>query len=125
VKFEVGLELDPQVEEFIRMEVLSRFSNTPLIGTVTLSPLGSVEVRVRTYARANVRIPIDSQSYLFDLDGIIFGTLTVTPRRHSGDESASLRHTIPMRGKFHEIPIFSCDSQRLVFHNFVCSHILK
>jgi hypothetical protein len=107
------------------MEVLSRFSNTPLIGTVTLSPLGSVEVRVRTYARADVRIPIDSQSYLFNRDGLIFGTLTVTPRLAprdvGGDEAITLRHTISMRGIFNEIPIFSCTESRLVFHSFVRS----
>lgn len=119
-KFEVGLELDSQVEEYIRMEVLSRFSNTPLIGTVTLSPLGSVEVRVRTYARADVRIPINSQSYLFNRDGISFGTLTVTPKKTGGEEEGiTLRHTISMRGIFNEIPIFMCAEKRLVFHSFV------
>src|SRR6185436_6129151 len=74
IRFEIGVELAPDVSQFVRVEVLSRFSNSPLIGSVSVSAHGSIEVRVRAYPIENVRIP-QQAAYLVNPDGVGFGKL--------------------------------------------------
>ncbi|KAJ3290798.1 hypothetical protein HK104_006518 [Borealophlyctis nickersoniae] len=134
-KFEIGFSLAPDVSEFIRLDVLSRFSNSPLVGTVTLAPRGSIEVRVRAYAREDSRLPANHPNarYLTNPDGVTFGTLWVTSKNQAvpalepmpeTDEARSLTRlyeNIPLRGVIVEGETFSLSQKRLEFRSLVLS----
>ncbi|KAJ3219397.1 hypothetical protein HK099_004728, partial [Clydaea vesicula] len=127
VKFEIGVNLAPDVSEIVRVEILSRFSNTPLIGSTTLAPGSDIEIRVRTYPKdSTTRLPpTESSKYLINPDGITFGSLTVCPKKHPlSDLGLVLPRTvenIPIRGNIVEQPIFSITENHLEFHSFIDS----
>lgn len=120
IKFEIGMSLAPDVAEFIRIEILSRFSNSPLVGSITLAPAGVIEVRVRAYPKENVRIPVDNPSakYLTNPDGLTFGAISVTPKKPGDDASKRMVENIPVRGKITEVPTFILSEKRLEFKSF-------
>ena len=115
LKFEISVNLTPDVSDLIRMSVLSRFSNTPLVGTISLAPHANTEVRVRTFPKDN-RLPVHSPSskYLLNPSGITFGTLTVTPKKQNKefDKLISVEN-IPVRGVIMEVPLFSIDTVKI------------
>ncbi|KAJ3043675.1 hypothetical protein HDV00_004448 [Rhizophlyctis rosea] len=135
VKFETGVTLAPDVSEFVKLDVLSRFSNSPLSGTVTLAGKGSIEVRVRAYAREDSRLPPNHPNarYLTNADGITFGTLWVTTKAPgnlgSAEASASggggaegrMVENIPVRGVLVEGNTFALSQKRLELHSLMVS----
>ncbi|KAJ3089439.1 hypothetical protein HK102_006398 [Quaeritorhiza haematococci] len=130
VKFEINASLAQDVADFIRMEVLSRFSNSPLVGGITIPPQGNIEVRVRTFARENSRLPVGSSAaYLTKPDGVTFGTLRVSLKNQvvsnniDDNTTASTRLTedIPVRGVIVDTPIFQVSERRIEFRSLMPS----
>lgn len=141
VKFEAGFDLAPDIAQFVRVEILSRFSNSPLVGTMTLAPRGSIEVRVRAYARDDSRLPSQGPNcnYLLNPDGLTFGKIWVTmkqiagmqaqlerPEAGQGEENDGLpavisgrriTEDIPVRGSIIEGPTFALSDRRLELKN--------
>lgn len=131
VKFEIGFALAPDVAEFVRVEVLSRFSNSPLVGVVTLAPRGSIEVRVRAYAREDSRLPANHPNArsLTNPDGITFGTLCIASKNNStapdaedpGVEVSHMTERIPVRGVIMEGQTFALSEKRMEFRTIIAS----
>lgn len=113
--------------DYVTMEVLSRFSNTPLVGSLTLAPEGSLEIRVRAYPKANSRLsPFSSSSkYLLNAEGITFGTLRVvtkqSPSSPTSEFSKTVVEEIHVRGTITEVPIFNILEKRLEFKSTLAS----
>ena len=135
VKFEAGVTLAPDVSEYVRLDVLSRFSNSPLSGAVTLAGKASIEGRVRAYAREDSRLPPNhpNAKHLTNPDGITFGTLWVTTKAQStaastdspagADPNAATRmvENIPVRGVLVEGNTFTLSHKRLELHSLIVS----
>ncbi|KAF0517022.1 peroxisomal membrane protein mpv17 [Gigaspora margarita] len=113
IRFEIGVELKPDVSQFVKVEVLSRYSNSPLVGVVSISGNGSIEVRVRIYPIEERRIPREL-SYLTDDDGIIFGNLWVATKQIDNIDQ-KVAENIPIRGVIAESVMFSTSPQRILF----------
>ncbi|KAI9206366.1 uncharacterized protein BJ171DRAFT_29085 [Polychytrium aggregatum] len=130
-KFEIGFSLTPEISQYVRLEVLSRFSNSPLVGTVSLAPHGAIEVRVRAFAREDSRISSSRgrEGSLINPDGITFGTLCVTSKNQAVIEDEidasgnkrRLAETIPIRGVIVEAQTFALSDRRLEFKSLVSS----
>ncbi|RKO93087.1 hypothetical protein BDK51DRAFT_24729, partial [Blyttiomyces helicus] len=133
-KFEIGFVLAPDVSEFVRLEVLSRFSNSPLVGSVALSPHGSIEVKVRAYAREDSRLPANHPNarYLTNPAGVTFGTLWVTSKNQAApavlgsstggglvngttEDRMRMTENIPLRGVIIEGQTFTLSERRVEF----------
>jgi hypothetical protein len=83
IKFRVSANLTTYVADLIRMSICSRFSNTPLVGSISSALHADIEVRVKTFP-LDVRLPVQpvlsSSKYLLDPGGFTFGTLSITPK---------------------------------------------
>ncbi|ORY06684.1 hypothetical protein LY90DRAFT_678342 [Neocallimastix californiae] len=77
VKFEMGVLLDHEISKYVNVEVLSRFSNSPVVGTVTLAAHNSIEIKVRAYSREDSRLDNEKCKDLINVDGISFGNLWI------------------------------------------------
>ncbi|KND01233.1 uncharacterized protein SPPG_04324 [Spizellomyces punctatus DAOM BR117] len=123
VKFDIGFTLTLDVAEFVRLDVLSRFSNSPLVGSVTLNPRGSIEVRVRAYAREDSRLPANHPNArsLTNPDGITFGSLCITSRNQGDVEGNRMMENIPIRGIIHEGQTFTISQKRVEFRSILAS----
>ncbi|OUM65110.1 hypothetical protein PIROE2DRAFT_7914 [Piromyces sp. E2] len=77
VKFEVGFKLAPEFVNLVNIEILSRFSNSPVIGTVTLAAHSSVEIKVRAYSREDSKLDKEKCKNIVNVDGITFGKLWI------------------------------------------------
>ncbi|CAG8544148.1 2498_t:CDS:2, partial [Funneliformis caledonium] len=121
IRFEIGVELAPYISNFIKIDILSRFSNSPLIGSVSISAHGSIEVRVRAYPIETSRIPRES-SYLINPDGVTFGKLWVaTKQSYEDDILQRVAENIPIRGVITESPTFSVSTKKIRFKTELCS----
>ncbi|KAI1312273.1 hypothetical protein EDD11_002992 [Mortierella claussenii] len=121
IRFEIGATLSPDVVDYVHLDVLSRFSNSPLRGTISLSPRGSIEVRIRAFPKEGSRLPSDA-SGLCAPDGLTFGSLWVSTKPSvAEDEPASRRfvESIPIRGTLVEGSMFSISTQRIVFRSLL------
>ncbi|KAF9189592.1 hypothetical protein BGZ50_000692 [Haplosporangium sp. Z 11] len=121
VRFEVWATLSPDVIDFVRLDVLSRFSNSPLRGTISLSPRGTIEVRVRAFPKEGSRLPSDT-SALCRAEGLIFGSLWVSTKSLTqGEESNGNRaaENIPIYGTLVEGSLFALSTQRIVFRSLL------
>ncbi|KAF9971794.1 hypothetical protein BGZ73_005157 [Actinomortierella ambigua] len=128
VRFEVGYQLSPEVEEYVRLEVLSRFSNSPLRGTISLSPKGVIEARVRMFPKEGSRLPSDTTN-LCRAENFEFGKLWVQtkPSISSGlsEEELALSQQlcfaedIPIYGNLIEGSMFTLSPQRVVFKSLL------
>jgi len=137
IKFEVGVELSPGVSEFVKIDILSRFSNSPLVGTVALAPHGTIEVRVCAFARKDSRLPINSpnSTYFTHPNGITFGKLWISTKQvrptpmlmdditatisndNSIIPSQRITSDIPIRGIIVEGPTFTISTTRMTFRS--------
>ena len=128
VKFDVGCMLSPDVIDLVDLEVLSRFTNSPLSGSISLSPKGTIEVKVRAYASPKSRLASNetTSKYLTNPEGITLGTLSITsknqaPLKPEEEESSALSmrmtENIPIRGVIVEGPTFSLSHRRIEFHS--------
>ncbi|CAG8457039.1 15393_t:CDS:2, partial [Dentiscutata heterogama] len=113
IRFEIGVELKPDVSQFVKVDVLSRYSNSPLVGVVSISGNGSIEVRVRVYPIEERRIPCKF-SHLTDNNGIIFGNLWVATKQNDNIDQ-KVAENIPIRGVITESVMFSTSPQRILF----------
>ncbi|KAI9489901.1 hypothetical protein BDB00DRAFT_875869 [Zychaea mexicana] len=117
IRFEIGADIAPGLDEYLKLDVLSRYTNTPLRGGISVSPQGRMEVRVRATPNESSRLPHD-RADLLDADGIILANLWVTTRpMETGnvEENRKLREMIPIRSALIETPIFSLSERRLDF----------
>ncbi|RIA92609.1 hypothetical protein C1645_820444 [Glomus cerebriforme] len=112
IRFEIGMELSPYISNFIKIDILSRFSNSPLVGSVSISAHGSIEVRVRAYPIETSRIPQESL-YLVNPDGVTFGKLWVDTKQNNEDDTVA--EIIPIRGFITESPTFSVSTKKIRF----------
>src|SRR5690606_15417764 len=116
VRFEIGANLSPDVVDYIHLDVLSRFSNSPLRGTISLSPRDSIEVRVRAFSKEGSRLP-NNTTALCTPDGLTFGSLWVSTKSSTGEEDPATKRfakNIPIRGTLVEGSLFSLSTQRIV-----------
>ncbi|KAG0328401.1 hypothetical protein BGZ99_005416 [Dissophora globulifera] len=121
IRFEIGATLSPDVVDYVRLDVLSRFSNSPLRGAISLSSRGSIEVRVRAFPKDGSRLPSDS-SALCTPDGLTFGNLWVSTKSPTlEDETSSKKYaeSIPIYGTIVEGSMFSLSTQRIVFRSLL------
>ncbi|KAF9158461.1 hypothetical protein DFQ26_007629, partial [Actinomortierella ambigua] len=128
VRFEVGYQLSPEVEEYVRLEVLSRFSNSPLRGTISLSPKGVIEVRVRMFPKEGSRLPSDTTNLCrtenFDFGKLWVRTKPIISSALSEEELAlsqqlCFAEDIPIFGNLIEGSMFSLSPQRVVFKSLL------
>ncbi|KAI9092651.1 hypothetical protein DFS34DRAFT_583878, partial [Phlyctochytrium arcticum] len=124
-KFETGCVLAPEIADYVRLDILSRFSNSPLVGSVTLAPRGSIEVRVRAYAREDSRLPPDS-SALTAPEGVIFGTLCITSKQQEPPpdvemEVTKMTENISIRGVLQEGQTFTVSHKRIELRSLLAS----
>ncbi|KAF9920409.1 hypothetical protein FBU30_009776 [Linnemannia zychae] len=121
VKFEIGANLSPDVVDYVHLDVLSRFSNSPLRGSITLSPRGSIGVRIRAFPKEGSRLPSDTSALCIP-EGLTFGELWVSTKAMGSDEELSTRRfaqNIPIRGTLVEGSMFSLSTQRIVFRSLM------
>ncbi|PKC72861.1 hypothetical protein RhiirA1_411279 [Rhizophagus irregularis] len=111
IRFEIGVELSPYISNFIKIDVLSRFSNSPLVGSVSISAHGSIEVRVCAFPIETSRLPQES-SYI-NSDGFTFGKLCVATKQNNEDDTVA--EIIPIRGFIKESPTFSVSTKKIRF----------
>ncbi|KAI8577331.1 hypothetical protein K450DRAFT_252656 [Umbelopsis ramanniana AG] len=115
-KFEIGAEIAPDLKSLIKLNVLSRYSNTPLKGGFTLNPRGKIEIRVRAYPIEDARLPVDRPD-LLDPSGIDFAKVWVSTRFNDSreDNGRQFSEEINVRGVLSEVPMFSLSERRLEF----------
>ncbi|KAG0226486.1 hypothetical protein BGW41_004197 [Actinomortierella wolfii] len=128
VRFEVGYQLSPEVEDYVRLEVLSRFSNSPLRGIISLSPKGTIEVRVRMFPKDGSRLPSDT-SNLCRAENFEFGKLWVKTKPSNtaalSEEELALSQQlcfaedIPIFGNLIEGSMFALSPPRIVFKSLL------
>ncbi|KAJ3175580.1 hypothetical protein HDU87_006077 [Geranomyces variabilis] len=131
IKFEIGFAAAVDVSDFVRLDVLSRFSNSPLVGSISLTPLGSIEVRVRAYAKENSRLPASQPNsrWLTNPEGLIFGTLWIAPRQQSSEggnegrleDTSRITEHIPIRGIIAEGQTFTLSEKQVNFRTYMAS----
>ncbi|KAG0354586.1 hypothetical protein BG005_006346 [Podila minutissima] len=122
VRFEIGATLSPDIVDYVHLDVLSRFSNSPLRGNISLSPQGKIEVRVRAFPKEGSRLPSDT-SALCTPDGLIFGNLWVMTKSLSTEDEPTpgkrFAEDIPIKGTLVEGSMFSLSTQRIVFKSLL------
>ena len=114
-RFEIGVELAPEIAEFVAVEVLSRFSNSLLKGGISLIPNGTIEVRVRASIKSENRRLTDISQHLTNPNGITFGRLFVTTKATPDGVVNRFREEIPLRGTILEGPSFELSDRRIEF----------
>ncbi|TPX32047.1 nucleoside-diphosphate kinase [Synchytrium microbalum] len=103
VKFEVGVNVVSEFSHLVRIEVLSRSTNSPLdTGAITLGANSSIDVRVRAFACESRLSTNDSRS--MDEGGQVWAEVLIDAER------------IPIRGRLVEGPSFTLSESRLVFN---------
>ncbi|CAO3600478.1 unnamed protein product [Absidia cylindrospora] len=113
IRFEIGADLSTDLSDYIKLEVLSRYSNSPLKGGITVSAQGKMEVRVRASPNEATRLPLDRPDLMDDTTGVILANLWVTTRPK--DEDQTVREVIPVRSYLVDTPTFSLSERRLDF----------
>lgn len=119
LRFEIGADITPELEPFVNLDVLSRYTNSPLKGDIAIGPQGSIEVRVRASPNEASRLP-RNRSEFTDPSGIIMAKLWVTTspleeEEDEEDERKRVRETIPVRCVLDETPTFALSERRLDF----------
>lgn len=113
IRFEIGADMAPDLSDYIRLDVLSRYSNSPLKGGITVSAQGKMEVRIRAAPNEATRLPLDRPDLMDDTTGVILAYLWVTTRPK--DEDQTVREVIPVRSFLMDTPTFSLSERRLDF----------
>ncbi|KAL5032177.1 hypothetical protein BDV3_000767 [Batrachochytrium dendrobatidis] len=141
VKFEVGCTLAPDVADLVEIAILSRFSNSPLVGSLSLAPRGTTEIKVRASALPKSKLTANESTskYLTNVDGITLGTLWITSKNQVSNSTAQpldadvsivsptslaatpasanirMTETIPIRGTIIEGSTFILSHRRIEF----------
>ncbi|KAJ3214313.1 hypothetical protein HDU67_001804 [Dinochytrium kinnereticum] len=115
LRFEFEAVLTAYLASFIRVEVLSRFSNSPLNGVISITPHGMLEIRVIIFPVENSRLPCDPT--LLDPDGILLGVLAISSFSSGPNvkEDRSVVENIPIRARIQEATILKISKTRIEF----------
>jgi hypothetical protein len=119
LRFEIGADITPELSPYINLDVLSRYTNSPLKGDIAIGPQGSIEVRVRASPNEASRLPRDRPEFT-DPSGIIMANLWVTTspieeEEEEDEERTCVRETIPVRCVLDETATFALSERRLDF----------
>jgi hypothetical protein len=114
IRFEIGAELSEDVASFLKLDVLSRFSNSPLKGGVSLNPNGSIEVRIVASIKPGTRIPKEMYQAVIDSTELIFGKIWVTTQLGASSEDR-LTEDITVRGSLAETRAFAIVEKSMQF----------
>ncbi|KAI8385669.1 hypothetical protein BD560DRAFT_321778 [Blakeslea trispora] len=116
LRFEIGADIMPELEPYVHLDVLSRYTNSPLKEDIAIGPQGSIEIRVRASPNEMSRLPRNCPE-LTDPSGVIMARLWVTTCSVEEDEEsrAKAREVIPVRCVLEEAPTFSLSERRLDF----------
>lgn len=118
LRFEIGADITPELSPYVNLDVLSRYTNSPLKGDIAIGPQGSIEVRVRASPNEASRLPRDRPEFT-DPSGIIMANLWVTtcPMEEEEEEEGRtrVRETIPVRCALDETATFALSERRLDF----------
>lgn len=122
LRFEIGADISPELSPYVNLDVLSRYTNSPLNGDIAIGPQGSIEVRVRASPNESSRLPRDKPEFT-DRSGIIMAKLWVTtcPAEYEDDEEEEaetrtrVREMIPVRCTLDETATFALSDRRLDF----------
>ncbi|CAO3616900.1 unnamed protein product [Cunninghamella echinulata] len=113
IRFEIGADISPDLKDYVKLDVLSRYSNSPLKGGITVSAQGKMEVRIRASPNESTRLPRDRPDLTDTSTGIIMAQLWVTT--NPKDEDQTVREVIPVRIFLVDTPTFSLSERRLDF----------
>lgn len=122
LRFEIGADITPELSPYINLDVLSRYTNSPLKGDIAIGPQGSIEVRVRASPNEASRLPRNRPEFT-DPSGIIISKLWVTTRpaeeedeeEEEGVPRTRMREMIPVRCALDETATFALSERRLDF----------
>ncbi|KAG0939802.1 hypothetical protein G6F57_004485 [Rhizopus arrhizus] len=117
LRFEIGADIVPELRDHVYLDVLSRYTNSPLKGDIAIGPLGSIEVRVRASPNESSRLPRNRPEFT-DPAGIIMAKLWVTTRPIEDGydhEDGRCKETILVRCHLEEKATFILSEQRLDF----------
>ncbi|KAI9245300.1 hypothetical protein BY458DRAFT_560823 [Sporodiniella umbellata] len=117
LRFEIGADIVPALKDYIYLDVLSRYTNSPLKGDIAIGPMGSIEVRVRASPNESSRLPRNCPE-LTSSSGIIMANLWVTTRPADDgydQEDRRVRETIMVRCALEENTTFVLSEERLDF----------
>ncbi|KAL7750535.1 hypothetical protein RI367_003871 [Sorochytrium milnesiophthora] len=120
--FEVSVLLNAEAASLIDVAVLSRFSNSPLKGVVSLSSKGSIEVRLRAGAKENSRLDAAALP-LLGPNSAPMGQVRVTFTTPGQPEGGSMRETIDIHGSISEIPAFRVAEKHILFDSSLLSEL--
>lgn len=135
LRFEIGADITPELSPYVHLDVLSRYTNSPLHGDIAIGPQGSIEVRVRASPNETSRLPRNRPEWT-DPAGIIMAKLWVTTRPAEEDDdeeeeeeqdkqeggqareaprTSRMREMIPVRCALDETATFALSERRLDF----------
>ncbi|KAI8854040.1 hypothetical protein BC829DRAFT_439515 [Chytridium lagenaria] len=97
LRFEFDAVLSPELAPFIRVDLLSRFSSSPLSGIIQIAPHGVQEIRV-------IVCPIENKR-----------------SRSNGKEERNVVENIPIRARIHETSVLKISRGRVEFSAFQVS----
>ncbi|KAI8840409.1 hypothetical protein BJ741DRAFT_706290 [Chytriomyces cf. hyalinus JEL632] len=126
LKFEVEYVPSPDVADFLRLEIVSRSTNSHLNGIITLEPFGVLDVRVRAFLRDGARLLSSSEisKFLTNSVGVTMGSLMIinTYAAPAGSDATTspkrMSQHIPLRCTIVEGPTFTINERRLKFSCF-------
>ncbi|KAJ3179725.1 hypothetical protein HDU85_004724 [Gaertneriomyces sp. JEL0708] len=132
VKFELGFSFAPYLDDLLRVEVLSRFSNSPLTGSISLGPHGAIEVRVRANAREDIRLSPDHPQFqaLTDKENVVFGSIWIASKGQRAESGANgpgvidsprMSESISLLGSVTEGQTFNLSEERVEFRTILIS----
>ena len=113
VKFDVTVELSPEVTEILSIDVMSRFSNSLMRGLTALPPQGTIDIKIRATARLESRRLSEISRHLANPDGVTFGRVCVNLRQPDNDGVIGVREDIPLRGTIVEGQTFDISSTHI------------
>ncbi|CAO3693171.1 unnamed protein product [Rhizopus stolonifer] len=117
LRFEIGADIVPELKDHVYLDVLSRYTNSPLKGDIAIGPMGSIEVRVRASPNESSRLPRNRPEFT-DPSGLIMAKLWVTTRPADDgydQEDGRVRETILVRCALEEKTTFILSEERLDF----------
>ncbi|KAI9329352.1 hypothetical protein BDR26DRAFT_729799 [Obelidium mucronatum] len=130
LKFEIDFEPQPDLADFVHLDIVSRSANSHLNGILTLEPLGFLDVRIRAYVQDGARLSSNSEKskFLTSSFGVAMGSLLITTKYQTTtpDNSNSLSTSvhkkmtqhIPLRCTIVEGPTFSVNDKKIKFTCF-------
>ncbi|KAL4208051.1 hypothetical protein AB4K20DRAFT_1914357 [Rhizopus microsporus] len=120
LRFEIGADIESELKDYVSLDVLSRYTNSPLKGDIAIGPLGSIEVRVRASPNESSRLPRNRPEFT-DPAGIVLAKLWVTTRPAEEDldgydiDDGRVKETILVRCVLEERGTFTLQEERLDF----------